>query len=694
MMGRHLRTIVAAVLLAGAAVSIAPKPRAQARSPIGTNLSRIDDWSPEYAFVDAFKQSRRWLSGTLATFEDTRTIDMDAHGWLRSLQPGQVARTIMFGATPAGRYPSGRYTMTYDGEAAMQWGPSARVVESSPGRIVLDVNAAIGPIFMIVTSVNPANYLRNIHVWMPGTGPSSDIFNPALLNTLRGFRAIRYMNWAVVDGNFSLDTPTLQRTWSDRPTLDDARWSFMRGVPIEVMCALSNRLGADAWFSMSHLADDDYVRRFALLVREQLDPRLKVYIEHSDEIWNYNYAQSRYAQEHGLAAGLSGDPGEAAIRWHARRSREIFGIFETVFPPERLVRVLGSQNGNPWVSSTALNFADTRFHTDALAIAPYMDIRPPEFPRVAGMNLDQLFQELNNNIEPRVMMAARMHADIARAAHVGLIAYEGGQSLVAGGPYAGLNPLFDAANRDPRMGDLYMKFLQDWSDVSGGALMMHFTHCSRWDEYGRFGSLEYLEQPRSQAPRYDALLRWMGLQSGPGPEAPGGLRSSVSGSMVTLNWNASPGATSYDVEAGRQTGGSDVGVFNTPAPTLSGPAGPGRYFVRVRARNSSGTSSASNEIIVSVTSGCGGLTAPSGLTASVSGSEVTLRWIGVPAATSYFVEAGSAPGLQDLASADLGSPATALLATRVRRGTYYVRMRALNDCDTSAPSNEIIVVVP
>jgi hypothetical protein len=500
------------IVLVGAAALLTPSlsraPRAQVHSPIGTNLSRIDDWSPEYAFVDAFKESRRWLSGTLATFEDTRPIDVDAHGWLRSLQPGQVARTLMMSASGL-HYPGGLYTMTFDGEATIQWNDAVRVVESSPGRRVLDVTPARGAIIMIVTAVDPQNYLRNIHVWMPGAGPASDIFNPAFIDTLRGFRALRFMNWAVVDGNFSLSTPTEQRTWSDRPTFEDARWSFMKGVPVEVMCMLANRLGADAWFSMSHLADDDYVRRFALKAREQLDPRLKVYIEHSDEIWNYNYAQSLYAQQHGLAAGLSRDPGEAAIRWHAKRSREIFGIFEEVFPLDRLVRVLGSQNGNPWVSSTALNYADTRFHTDALAIAPYIDFRPPDFPRLAGMNLDQLFQELNNAAEPRIMSAVRMHADIARSAGVSLIAYEGGQSLVTGGPYASLNPLFDAANRDPRMRDLYMKLLQDWNDASGGALFMHFTHCSRWDEYGRFGTLEYLEQPRSQAPKYDALLRWM-----------------------------------------------------------------------------------------------------------------------------------------------------------------------------------------
>jgi hypothetical protein len=27
--------------------------------------------------------------------------------------------------------------------------------------------------------------------------------------------------------------------------------------------------------------------------------------------------------------------------------------------------------------------------------------------------------------------------------------------------------------------------------------------------YGRYGSLEYLDQPRSQAAKFDALMRWI-----------------------------------------------------------------------------------------------------------------------------------------------------------------------------------------
>jgi len=39
--------------------------------------------------------------------------------------------------------------------------------------------------------------------------------------------------------------------------------------------------------------------------------------------------------------------GTEQIRYHAHRSREIFGIWESVVPRARLVRVLGSFDGNP-----------------------------------------------------------------------------------------------------------------------------------------------------------------------------------------------------------------------------------------------------------------------------------------------------------------------------------------------------------
>jgi hypothetical protein len=94
-----------------------------------------------------------------------------------------------------------------------------------------------------------------------------------------------------------------------------------------------------------------------------------------------------------------------------------------------------------------------------------------------------------------------------------VIAYEAGLDLQARGTSLqedpALNALFDAANRDPRAGKLYDRFLQGWNDVTGGQLMVHFIDCEAFSVYGRYGTLEYLDQPRSQATKFDSLMRWI-----------------------------------------------------------------------------------------------------------------------------------------------------------------------------------------
>jgi hypothetical protein len=88
--------------------------------------------------------------------------------------------------------------------------------------------------------------------------------------------------------------------------------------------------------------------------------------------------------------------------------------------------------------------------------------------------------------------------------------------------------------------------------------------------------------------------------------------------------------------------------------------------------------------------------APNVLTANVVGSQVTLTWsapTGGDPPSSYVLEAGTARGLSDLVNADLGSAAMFFSATNVPGGTYFVRLRARNGAGTSAPSNEVEVIV-
>lgn len=186
------------------------------------------------------------------------------------------------------------------------------------------------------------------------------------------------------------------------------------------------------------------------------------------------------------------------------------------------------------------------------------------------------------------------------------------------------------------------------------------------------------------------------------PGAPTALATSSSGSTVFLSWVApsSGGApAAYIVEAGSAPGLANLANFSTGNTATSFSAsgvGSGSYFVRVKATNASGTSGASNESLLTVGNACTGAPLPpAGFTLTFnSGGTVSFVWSAAAGATSYIIEAGSAPGTANLANSNLGSSATAATFSGVGAGTYFVRLRSQNACGTSGgASNEITLVV-
>ncbi|MCX6552400.1 MAG: hypothetical protein NTY02_15585, partial [Acidobacteria bacterium] len=187
------------------------------------------------------------------------------------------------------------------------------------------------------------------------------------------------------------------------------------------------------------------------------------------------------------------------------------------------------------------------------------------------------------------------------------------------------------------------------------------------------------------------------------PGAPSGLTASASGSNVSLAWTAPAtggGPTAYVVEAGSAPGFANLANFSTGSAATSyaaGGVGNGTYYVRVRATNSAGTSGPSNEAILVVGgSGCSGPPgAPGGLTITQnSGGHVAFRWSAAAGGpTTYVVEAGSGPGLANLARIDLGGTGSTFAASGVGSGIYFVRVRAGNTCGTSGASNEVALIV-
>jgi len=188
-------------------------------------------------------------------------------------------------------------------------------------------------------------------------------------------------------------------------------------------------------------------------------------------------------------------------------------------------------------------------------------------------------------------------------------------------------------------------------------------------------------------------------------DIPRNLSFSVSGTTVNLGWQPSASGvlpSSYVVQAGSATTAVNVADYDTGSAALTFSAAnvpAGIYFVRILANYYGTRSGPSNEVVISVAGGPSPCAlrpnSPARLAGVVDGSSVTLTW-DAPAgctAADYFVEAGSATGLVNLANFNTGSAATGLRANDVGAGTYFVRIRARNAAGISEPSNELVIVV-
>lgn len=182
------------------------------------------------------------------------------------------------------------------------------------------------------------------------------------------------------------------------------------------------------------------------------------------------------------------------------------------------------------------------------------------------------------------------------------------------------------------------------------------------------------------------------------PASPGDLSLEWAGTAARLSWSRPADASGdeipqqYMVEAGTAPGLANLGRFSVGnATSYQVDVPPGTFYVRVRGIGAGGTSAPSNEVVVE---GRGAPGHARHLSATVRGGVVQLSWL--PPLTDptgvagYIIEAGSAPGLGDLASITVAAGTRAFSAV-VPPGVYYVRVRAANARGVGAPSNEVVV---
>ena len=488
---------------------------------LGINLAGPKDWATELPFVDVFRTSRPWISQREgAGWGQGPELDVDDFGWVKELQPGCYAESMLC-TISGGHYPSGIYTVLYEGEGDLEFGKGPRVVEATPGRIRIAVDSAQGGFSLQIRKTNPNNYIRNIHVIMPGFEKTwrQNPFHPVFIARWRGMACFRFMDW--MHTNHSEIA-----AWEDRPTLRHATFS-KHGVALEWMIELCNRTHVDPWFCMPHLADDDFIRSFATMVKERLDPTLKIYVEYSNEVWNGQFEQSRYAGRQGVKLGLAPEdkPWEAGWHFTAVRSLQIFDIWEDVFRGhDRLIRVLPTQSANPRVSEAILSFRQAASHADALAVAPYMPFsvgrgkRKDLAEQMDDWNVDQLLDFFEETAFQESLDRMNQNKEVADKYGLSLIAYEGGQHMAAfvndRDRIESLTETMQQANRHPRMGDLYRRYFDHWKSIGGGTFAV-FSSISRWSNHGAWGLAEFYDSQPAEYSKLEAVLQWAKQQGQP-----------------------------------------------------------------------------------------------------------------------------------------------------------------------------------
>ena len=366
--------------------------------------------------VTNYDYSQAWHAGFL-----------DENGYIDNLPEGASASIFFLNSVSAEAQTGGRYVFLYEGEGDFRLnGVSIIEEESAPGRLVVEL-ADGAPFGIIVDSVNSTNPPRDfvlVREEHEGLHEAGAIFNPDFIELFEDHRTLRFMDWmetnhsniinfadlATADSAFygipanqayeyvfahEIDeltpeiiaglsrggyTPIYVDPQTGEPFRDADTGEIITrvppellpdavpsGVPLEIMIALANQVGADPWFNIPHQATDEFVREFAEMVRDNLDPGLVAHFEFSNETWNGQFEQFSYLND--VGRDVFGDEfGDYPINYYyGYRSAQIQEIINEVFGEEADARthgVLATQTVNFGVAEQALIGAQ-RFIADS-----------------------------------------------------------------------------------------------------------------------------------------------------------------------------------------------------------------------------------------------------------------------------------------------------------------------------------------
>jgi len=534
----------------------------EGRRNLAFGLEGLKDYSTQQPFIDQMRTARPWI-GHLPGQWGGRDADwlresgfLDENGWIVSI-PTSLSRvgTLILTDLPAEMTSvAGRYHAQWEGSAYPAFRGAAHSVRYQRNRATFEFEPGAGPVLISINRGDLRN-LSIVHERHLERHEAGEIFNPDWMALISDAENLRFMDWMATNDSD-------QVTWSDRPRLEDYSWS-PRGAPLEVMLALANLTGAEPWFTLPHGADDDYMRRFAEMVRDRLRPDLRVWAEYSNEVWNWMFGQADWANQRARARW--GERGDGAwVQYYALRATAMMRLWDDVFAdqPERLVRVLTVQTGwhgleqyilhaPLWQEEDPANRPPYE-HFDAYAVTGYFnselhaDARQPMLDDWLARSLAQAGADaqalppddreayvvahrfdlalelagqelLDGSIsgEPagsvRDLLDATLayHARVAAGHGLTMVMYEGGTHVTVPHARHGDSDLVEfimALNHSPQMADLYRVLIEGWGTLTP-APFNAFVDVGAPTLWGSWGALRHIDDDN---PRWRALMEITG----------------------------------------------------------------------------------------------------------------------------------------------------------------------------------------
>ncbi len=331
-----------------------------------------------------------------------------------------------------------------------------------------------------------ATGFKNVH----GENP----WKPEFLKEIRIYTVFRFMDWG--KANNAEKAHAGGTRWEDRVKKSDR---LQRPMAYEWMIDLCNRTQRDMWVCVPHFADEEYMFQLASLIRDELDPSLRCYVEWSNETWNGMFKQAHYCNDKAKALKLppgtkwENNPWYRGQMYHAHRSFEVFHQFARAFGGQRhrLITVLGGTTAHAF-AKTHVWAIDQPFlnphgvKPDAYALAPYV-----------GNGLDGgdrgIAAQMREAMEKRLQRAAEIK-DVVQSAGLKLITYEGGQHI---------KEHSDVFCASPAACDFYAEYLKRCEKLFD--LFAHYTHNGSHSSHNSWGAKRYIGEPLEAAHKYRAL---------------------------------------------------------------------------------------------------------------------------------------------------------------------------------------------